>query len=89
MSRVWYSYVGATGGEVTAANYLPIDLKPTCLEGSFNICAIYARTDPNYGLTPVPFSLNLIRYIAAAKATGLAQPIGMGVKKYIYTYPGL
>jgi len=85
MSRIWYSYVG----EVSAANYLPIDLKPTCFEDSFNICAIYVRTNPNYGLPPMPFSSYLVRYIASAKATGLAQPVGMAVKKYIYTFPGL
>jgi len=90
MSRLWYSYVGAPGSELSAGSYLPTELKPTCLEGSPNICAIYARTDPQrYGLNPVPFSLNLVRYIATAKATSLAQPVGIGVKKYLYTYPGL
>jgi hypothetical protein len=90
MSRRWYSYIGAAGGELTAGNYLPTDLKPTCMEGSANICAIYALSDPpRYGLTPVPFSINLVRYIATAKATNLAQPVGIGVKKYIYTQPGL
>jgi len=90
MSRTWYSYLGPVGGEVTAGNYLPADVKPTCLQGSATICAIYARTDVSrYGVTPVPFSANLIRYIANAKATTLAQPLGLGVKKYLYTHPGL
>jgi hypothetical protein len=88
MSRIWYSYVGPTGGELTAGNYLPTDVKPSCLQGSSNICAIYARTDPQrYGVTPIPFSLNLIRYIANAKSTTLAQPLGLTVKKYLYTQP--
>jgi hypothetical protein len=90
ITRRWYAYTGTPGSELSAGSYLPTDLKPTCFEGSPTICAIYARSDPQrYGLTPGPLSMNLVRYIATAKATSLAQPVGIGVKKYIYTYPGL
>jgi len=90
MSRTWYSYIGAPGGELNSANYLVTALSPTCLEGSPNICAVYGRSEPqNYGSTPAPFRDNMISYIATAKATGLSQPIGMGVQKYVYTHPGL
>ena len=89
MSRTWYSYIGAPGGELNSANYQLTDVSPTCLEGSSNICAVYGRSIPeNYGSNPAPFRANLIRYIATAKATSLSQPIGIGVQKYVYTYPG-
>jgi len=88
MSRRWFSYVGPVGGELSASNYIVTQVTPTCLQGSQNVCTVYAiyRPEP-YGLSPVPFSTNINTYISDLKATGVAQPLGIGVKKYVYAYP--
>ena len=89
MSRNWYAFFGPVGGELNSTYYSQTSIKPTCFEGSPNVCVIYARSDAQYGNNPVPLSTNLINYIANSKATSLAQPIGMGIKKYVYMFPGL
>ena len=88
MSRSWFSYVGPIGGELDATNYIASQITPTCFQGTPNICAIYGvyRPDP-YSDHPITFSANINRYIANLKATGIAQPIGVGIKKYVYSYP--
>jgi hypothetical protein len=88
MSRRWYAFFGPVGGELNSTYYSQTSIKPTCFEGSPDVCSIYAKTNATYGNNPVPLSTNLITYIANAKATSLAQPIGIGVKKYVYTLPG-
>jgi hypothetical protein len=89
MSRAWFAYVNGPGEERTPLNYIYSPVKPTCFEGSPNICAVYAEYDPTkYGIHPVPFDDEFLLYLAAAKATSNAQPIGLNVKKFIYTYPG-
>ena len=88
MSRRWFSYVGPIGGELSAANYVLTQVLPTCLQGSQNVCTVYAIYQPQpYGLHPVPFGVNLNRYISDLKATGVAQPMMIGLKKYVYAYP--
>lgn len=88
MSRAWFSYTGPFGGEYNSTKYRIINLKPTCLEGTSTICAIYGIHRPEtYGSSPAPFSENLITYISALKATNNAQPAGLGQKKYVYSYP--
>jgi len=91
MSRAWFAYTGPAGGELRATNYTHSVRTPTCFEGTPNICAVYGVYAPErYGLAPAPFSTNLIAYIAGAKITTSAQPIGNGgTKKYVYTYPVL
>ena len=89
MSRNWYAFFGPVGGELNSTYYSQTSIKPTCFEGSPNVCVIYGRTEAPYGSHPVPLSRNLITYIANAKATSLAQPVGIGVRKYVYTLPGL
>jgi hypothetical protein len=86
MSRTWFSYTGPVGGELNSLNYIVSSSKPTCLQGSPNICSVYAIYSPeNYYNHPKPFSANLILYIANLKITGAAQPVGS--KKYVYSYP--
>lgn len=90
MSKAWFAYIGPVGSELDSSRYLLSTVKPTCFEGSANICAVYGTLQPEkYGLSPAPFSANLISYIPAAKITGSAQPTGIGSpKKYVYTFPG-
>lgn len=79
MARSWYSY-GAGDVRVASSYYLSL-AKPTCVNGP-NICAIYA-----FGLSEQPLdplSANLQRYINAASIIKIAQPQGLGVKRYIY-----
>jgi len=88
MSRRWFSYIGPTGGELSASNYLLSQVTPTCLQGTQNVCTVYGNYWPEpYGLHPAPFSTNISRYISDLKATGAAQPMGIGNKKYVYAYP--
>jgi hypothetical protein len=86
MSRRWFSYTGPIGGELSSLNYIVSTAKPTCLEGSANICSIYGVYNPDtYYNHPEPFGINLIQYISDLKVTGSSQPVGS--KKYVYSYP--
>jgi len=90
MSRAWFSYNGPTGGELNSKYYYIITTKPTCLDGTPNVCSVYAIYSPEtYGSSPVPFSTQLLLYISNVKATSSAQPsIPTDQKKYVYSYPG-
>lgn len=82
MARSWYVY-NNTGDPQLPYSFILSTQKPNCLNG-FVVCAIYA-TDGNPVLTSL--SINIQNYVAAGLVTGIAQPQGSSIKKYVYMKP--
>ena len=83
MARHWYAYIVPNSDPRLSSNYQLIkNGGPTCISGN-QLCAIYS---PEGGLFPFsPLSQNLQDYIAAALATGIAQPdFPEGSKFFVY-----
>ena len=92
MARYWYAFIPPGAGlqpQFNPANYRlaePATQVPNgCVSIGGQICSIYA---PSGGETPSsPFSSNLEDYITDALAGSTAQPLGAGVRKFVYVKP--
>ncbi|WP_342328703.1 hypothetical protein [Pedobacter sp. FW305-3-2-15-E-R2A2] len=75
----WYSFGGCCDGVYDRNNYRKTSVKPSCNLG-INVCAIYLNDTAD-----LPSAITLVElYIANALATQTAQPIGVGVKRFVY-----
>jgi len=95
VTRRWYSYNNASGGQHNQLNYFFISTFPNaCLTSANNICAVkgvYSQTSGSgttttYGTNPKSFTLdpNLDSYITDAFSAGSPAPSGPGQKRYVY-----
>jgi len=83
MARRWYSYIVPDSDPRLSSNYQLIKHGfPTCISGT-RLCAIYSPEGGPFPFSPI--SQNLQDYIAAALATGFAQPdFPDGSKFFVY-----
>ena len=96
ITRRWYAYIGARGGQLNQANYILQDFFPSCDITGNNICSvygIYSINDPInpannkvFGINPESFALDtvLASYITIALAQPSFYPAGTGQKPYVY-----
>ena len=83
MARSWFQYNKTTPDDRTiASNYSALNGNPSCTAVPVNICAVLATLSATQPI----LTINLRSYLNAAAVSPFeAQPIGTGVKKYVYT----
>jgi len=96
ITRRWYAYIGARGGQLDQANYILQDFFPSCEVTGNNICAVYGiyeindLSDPSnngvFSTNPQSFAKDtlLASYIAIALAQPSFYPAAAGQKPYVY-----
>jgi len=94
VTRRWYAYNGASGGQHNQLNYFFIANFPNaCLTSANNICAVRGIYSENpgsgtvtYGTNPKSFTSDprLDSYITDAFAAGTPAPTLAGTRKYVY-----
>jgi len=87
-NRAWFVYTGALNDDfLNSDNYLAAPSIPGCSTTGREICSIYGIVDrSSYGDHPSPINADpkLKSYIISAFTFSSAQPIGLGVKRYVY-----
>lgn len=77
----WFAY-DAVGDPANPGSYYKMDTLPNCLTGGKIVCAIYLD-DNNDVPSTIPGTV--LRYIANAQATLVAQPVdGGAARRFVY-----
>ena len=94
VTRRWYSYNCAPGGQFNAANYNYVQNFPNnCVMCAENICVvlgvysmIVGGVTTIFGTHPRTLAADprLDSYVADALATGCATPSGFGQRRFVY-----
>jgi len=95
ITRRWYVYNGASGGQTNQANYFFVSNFPnSCAVTATNICAVLGvyeisgsgDDDQIFGTNPQSFAQDtaLFNYITAATGNTTYVPSGPGEKPYVY-----
>ena len=84
MARSWFNYIKTTPTDrLIASNYsaIPFNGNPSCNPiFADNICAVLATVS----ITQPVLTFNLQFYLNAAAVNLIAEPFGIGIKKYVY-----
>jgi len=94
VTRRWYSYNCASGGQHNATNYYFVeDFPNNCQSCANDICVVLGvysmvvgGVTTTFGTHPRTFTADpkLASYITQALATGCYKPSGVGQKPYVY-----
>lgn len=74
ITRKWFIFNGAEGGQQNPLNYFYTTLNPPSCSLGTVICALYGAYKTGSGTNPQNFSNRLQLYIADAIASGTPQP---------------